>query len=92
MLGKASGRELEHLLEHLRGCRDRAGKAHVAASWVDVPFRHIRHDRSHQRVSQPSSYLPGFVPDEVVVFAQHHVRPVLLGAASWDDHRGSAGR
>ena len=66
-------------------------KPHVRCWRIDPALRDVGHDRRHQRIAERRGDLFGQCPDAGVVLAQHHVRPVLLGAADRNESRRLVG-
>ena len=90
MLFEAAGCRVEQAFERFVGNGDRAGEAHVGRGRCDVALRHIRHHRRHQRIAQRVGNPTRQHLHPHIVFAQHHVRPVLFGASHRNDERGFA--
>ena len=63
----------------------------MAGGRVQLAFWHIGHHGRHQRIAQLARDAVRIAVDAEVVFAQHHVRSVLLGAAGGNNDGGLAG-
>ena len=84
---KASRGIFEYLLECLVWNAYRARIAHVRRGWADASLGHVGHHRCHQCVAERKRNFLGQNLDPDVMFAEHHVRPVLLGASDRNDDR-----
>ena len=88
---EAARRGIEHLAVHVRRHRDRSRITHVPRRRVDAALGHVGDDRGDQRVAELSRDPAGQHLRAHVVLAEHHVRPVLLGAADRHQDRRLAG-
>ena len=70
--------------------RNGAGEQHVPTGRVNLALRHISQHRRHQRCSEAACDLFRRMFDDEIMLAQHHVRPILLGAAGGEDDGGFA--
>ena len=88
---KTSRGIFEYLLKCLVWNAYRTGKAHVRRRRADAAFRHVGHHRCHQCVAKRKRNFLGQNLDPDVMLAEHHVRPVLLGASDRNDDRPPSG-
>ncbi len=85
MRAQAAGGELEDVSEHSVGHTDGSREVHVTRRRIDRAFRHKRDDRRNERISQVAGDPLCGMADDIVVFAQHHMRAILLDAAGRND-------
>lgn len=88
---ETAGGAHEQALEGAVGDRDRPWEAHMLGGRRDISFGHISQHRRDDGIAERRGDLAGQRLDARIVLAQRHVRPILLGAAHWNDDRGRAG-
>ncbi len=62
----------------------------MTGGWGKVALEHVGKNRGHQRIVKPAGNLLGSMLDDKIMFAEHHVWPVLFRAARREEDGGFA--